>query len=69
MGTIMNTAPDRDMMRAMARPLKQSLAKADTIMRGPDAPIPCKKRPTSIISKDCADIANIQPSIKKAKPT
>ena len=67
-GTRMNTAMMKDMIRAMARPDRLSRTIATVMMRVAAAPKPCSARPASIISKLVANSDSMQPATKKLMP-
>ena len=67
-GTRMKTAMTEDMIRAIARPSYWSRTIAMVTIRGPAAPIPWRKRPTSITVKLVASADKRQPTMNRAKP-
>ena len=67
-GTRMNTVMTKDITRAISRPLYLSRTRAIETMRGPEAPNPCRNRPSSICVKSTATIDNRQPKRNSNKP-
>ena len=67
-GTRMNTAIAKDIRRAICRPSYWSRTRATVTMRGPATPIPCRTRPTIIVSKVGAKMLTRHPIMNRTRP-